>query len=329
MTSTPAPRRSEPGRRSDPAASARRKSSPPNRRKREPRHLVRRAVRASGGLVRTVVKVAVVLAVGTAAVLGVRVAHARLLSSEHFALRRIEVVGLGRLQKDEVLAKGGIREGMNVLVLDPALAAEAIEEIPWIRRAKVARRLPDRVRVEVEERIPVAILSTGHLYLVDERGEVFKRLAPGDPSDLCTVSGIPRERFQKSKQRATEELLEGLGLARAYEEAGLSLSEPISEVHLDSDGGWSIFLEKDGGRVRVGEMPFRQKLRRLRLVLGELRQMRARAEYILLDNRVRPDRATVRLRPRPAPPAPPVEPAGSGPAKRSRRADVAGVQAAL
>jgi cell division protein FtsQ len=266
-----------------------------------------------------VVKVVVVLALGGACVLAARIAYARVLSSDHFALRRIEVAGRARIPESKILDAAGIVRGMNVFRLDTHRAEEAIERDPWIRRAKVVRRLPDRVKVEVEERIPVAILSASHLYLVDERGDVFKRLAPGDPTDLFTVSGIPRERFRQAKKRAMEELLEGLALAGAYEESGLSRSEPLSEVHLDDDGGWSLFLEKDGCRVRIGELPFRQKLRRLRLVLSELRSMHARAEYVLLDNRVRPDRATVRIRPRPPRAAPQPAPRDPRESLRPRR----------
>lgn len=312
---------SVPPRRSDPTGGLRRKSSPLNRRKREPRHLLRQAIRSSGGLLRALLRIGVVCAVLAGAVLGVKVAHAKLVRSERFEMRRIEVLGLRRLKQGDVLHAAGIRRGQNVFSLDTDRARDGLLRIPWIRTAKVERRLPDRVRIEIEERVAVAILSAGHPYLVDERGEVFKRLGDGDPEGLPTVGGISRDRFRSHRARATEELLEGLSLARAYEEAGLAATVRIAEVRRDPDGGWTLALEDGGPLVRMGKPPFRQRLRRLRIVSQELRAKRETAEYILLDNRVRPDRATVKLRPRPPrPPSAAIQDPPGRPVRPSKRA---------
>ena len=52
----------------------------------------------------------------------------------------------------------------------------------------------------------------------------------------------------------------------------------------------------DATHVRLGQRPFRQKLRRLRRVLDRLQKRHDRAAYVYLDNRRRPDRVTVKLR---------------------------------
>ena len=47
-------------------------------------------------------------------------------------------------------------------------AASSLESIPWVQEATVERALPDRIRVELTERAPVAFLRTGNeLQLVD------------------------------------------------------------------------------------------------------------------------------------------------------------------
>jgi len=53
---------------------------------------------------------------------------------------------------------------------------KAIESIPWVQEATVERTLPDRVRVELVERTPVAFLRTGNeLQLVDASGVLLER----------------------------------------------------------------------------------------------------------------------------------------------------------
>jgi cell division protein FtsQ len=51
-----------------------------------------------------------------------------------------------------------------------------IESIPWVQEAAVQRTLPDRIRVELLERTPVAFLRTGNeLQLVDGSGVLLER----------------------------------------------------------------------------------------------------------------------------------------------------------
>jgi cell division protein FtsQ len=53
---------------------------------------------------------------------------------------------------------------------------QQIEAIPWVQDAAVERTLPDRIRVEVTERAPVAFLRTGNeLQLVDASGALLER----------------------------------------------------------------------------------------------------------------------------------------------------------
>ena len=81
-----------------------------------------------------------------------------------------------------------------------------------------------------------------------------------------------------------------------YRGAGLWRREPISELHIEPDDGISLYVGSDNTLVRLGQGPYRQKLRRLRRVLERLKARDLRPQYVYLDNVRRPDRVTVRLR---------------------------------
>jgi hypothetical protein len=91
-------------------------------------------------------------------------------------------------------------------------------------------------------------------------------------------------------------LLGAVALLHEYQDAGLLRRESISEVHIETDGGLSLYLGIDATYVRLGKAPFRQKLERLREVMARLAQDKARAAYVYLDNQHRLDRVTARLR---------------------------------
>jgi cell division protein FtsQ len=66
--------------------------------------------------------------------------------------------------------------GKSVLRVPLDARRKQIEAIPWVAAATVERTLPDRIRVELVERTPVAFLRTGsELQLVDASGVVLER----------------------------------------------------------------------------------------------------------------------------------------------------------
>jgi cell division protein FtsQ len=66
--------------------------------------------------------------------------------------------------------------GKSILRVPLDVRRRQIESIPWVEAATVERTLPDRIRVELVERTPVAFLRTGsELQLVDVSGVVLER----------------------------------------------------------------------------------------------------------------------------------------------------------
>ena len=66
--------------------------------------------------------------------------------------------------------------GKSILRVPLEARRRQLEAIPWVQEATVERTLPDRIRVEVTERTPVAFLRTGNeLQLVDASGVLLER----------------------------------------------------------------------------------------------------------------------------------------------------------
>ena len=222
--------------------------------------------------------------------------HHYVRNSQHFEIRDISLTGAERVTRDDILRAGGIAAGANIFEVDPDQAATRIQALPWIKAATVRRRLPGEVAIEIQERSAAAIVELSGLYLVDAEGTIFKKLGERDPEDLPIITGLTRQAVVDHPKGAREALQEALGLLAEYRDVGLSARVPASEVHRDGSVGWSIILAADGTRIRLGLGPYRAKLGKLGRLLQELDRRKLRAQYIYLDNRVRQDRATVKLR---------------------------------
>ncbi|BDG02697.1 cell division protein FtsQ/DivIB [Anaeromyxobacter oryzae] len=209
-------------------------------------------------------------------------------------VKELRFSGLHRATAAELAELSPVRRGDHLLFLDTAAVEAALRRHPWVARAEVQRRWPPALDVAVVEREPAALVDLGGLYLVDGRGEVFKRAVPGDGLDLPLVTGIDREDWVDRRAEYEPLLAAALALLGRWSELGLAARVAISELHVDPDYGTTIFTA-DGTEVRLGQGDIEEKLARLSRVLSALDAEGQRAEVLHLDNRRRPDWVAVRL----------------------------------
>lgn len=93
-----------------------------------------------------------------------------------FGLRVEEVLvdGRSRTPADDLLTALDVSRGDPILAIDLEAARLALEDLPWVSQAQIARRLPDTLLVEVGERRPMAIWQLDQrLHLIDAEGTVL------------------------------------------------------------------------------------------------------------------------------------------------------------
>jgi cell division protein FtsQ len=106
-----------------------------------------------------------------------------------------------------------------------------LEQIPWVESASVQRILPNRIRVELTERTPVAFARNGReLALIDSHGVILDR-PQGEDLHFPILSGVsedlPREQREKRMQ-VYEEFIKAVELVRA------GSSDRVSEIDLSN-----------------------------------------------------------------------------------------------
>ena len=211
-------------------------------------------------------------------------------------IREIRFEGLSRASAEELLQISPVQRGDHILLVDTDLLAAALRRHPWVAAAEVRRELPRTLAVAILERRPAALVELGGLYLVDDRGEVFKRALPGDGLDLPVITGISREAWVERRADVEPLLAAALALLARWSERGLDRRAPVSEIHIDADFGTTLWAGDEGLEIRLGQGDLPDKLDRLERVLSALAADGRRAEVLHLDNRRRPDWVAVRLK---------------------------------
>jgi cell division protein FtsQ len=144
---------------------------------------------------------------------------------------QIEILGAHVVARESIVSRFEADRGRSVLRIPLEQRRLALEELPWIEQASVQRVLPNRLRVEITERTPVAFLRSGaELTLIDSHGVILDR-PDGQEFQFPVVTGVPESvpRAERERRMQTyQEFLKGIDLVKS------GSSDRVSEVDLSN-----------------------------------------------------------------------------------------------
>lgn len=141
------------------------------------------------GRARRVARLCAVAAVMLAVGASIPEAYSGLQGSDLFKLKEITVVGSHLLTPEEIVIRSGLTQGTNLFDANLKTATDSIVAHPLVRSALLLRRPPDSLVISVEERIPIALVSTDQGLLGFDRNATSFEL-PNVPFDLPIVTGL-------------------------------------------------------------------------------------------------------------------------------------------
>ena len=155
-----------------------------------------------------------------------------LLASPELALlhpEQVEITGTRYVQRANVLGIFAADRSHSVLRIPLDQRRRQLELIPWVERATVRRALPNKIKVEITERTPIAFLRQGsELSLVDLRGVILERPLKGN-FHFPVVTGLSADEPLVEREQRMEVFA---GFIKQVESARTGASEQVSEVDL-------------------------------------------------------------------------------------------------
>ena len=213
-------------------------------------------------------------------------------SSPHFQVSKVTVSPTQQVSEKKLIELSRLEERPNIFSLDLKEVARRIEAHPWVEKAKVSRRLPSSIHMDVVEQEPGAVVLLERLYLVNTAGKVFKRATKEEAMEHTLITGVSREEYKGDPKRAERRFRRALKILMKYRR---KRRPPVGEIHLSQNRGVVLYTREKGVEIRLGKGSVDAKLLRLDSVLTSLGRRSGRVRVIRLDNRVRPQRITVRL----------------------------------
>ncbi|ALH81177.1 cell division protein FtsQ/DivIB [Sphingopyxis macrogoltabida] len=172
-----------------------------------------------------------------------------------FQVKKVEVVGADRIDRLKVYDIALAQRDRSMAAVDIAEVRHDLMRYGWIKDARVSRRLPDTLVVDIVERTPAAIWQhNNRLSLIDEKGVVL------EPVSVATMPDLPLVIGPKANQRSQD-------LDRLLAEAS-SLKELLAGATWVGNRRWDL-------RFRSGET--------LSLPEGETEAKAALAKFAHMD----------------------------------------------
>jgi cell division protein FtsQ len=165
--------------------------------------------------------------------MGLVVGYRFAASAALFQVQVIDVIGASRTSADEI--QGLTRRAVartGVWRADLSAISAELSRLPGVRRAVVTRVLPDRIRVRITERSPIAVIrtSSGHFVWIDDEGVMLGEMKPDDRMPEFFIRGWNEESGDDARAENVERVKKYQELVREWDAAGLS--PRVSEVTL-------------------------------------------------------------------------------------------------
>lgn len=192
------------------------------------------------------------------------------------SVREVKVVGGDHVEAADVATAAGLDEADNLLLVSPPQIARKVEELPWVREAKVDRKLPGTVRVRITERRPAIVLSiAGEQWTLDRRGNV---LTEGSAvKGLAVLTGVAPQGVVPGARISAPEVR---GALAAWRSLSPRIRRQVAAVVAPTAERITLSFT-DGTQVRFGAArALRAKNKVLAALLAQMRSDGVSAAYI-------------------------------------------------
>jgi cell division septal protein FtsQ len=185
--------------------------------------------------------------------------RAFVMDSEYFSVREVQVRGGDKLSGNEVVGITGLQQGMSIWKVDLAAIEKKVARHPWVRRVLVRREFPGRIIIDVEERVPRAIVAMRKLYYVDSDGVLFKEVGPGENVKYPLLTGLRAEELTTANPAMRTRIQDAIRLGELMAQR----SHSLSEIHFDAPDRLVVYTTDFPIALKMGWGDWEDKIMRM------------------------------------------------------------------
>jgi cell division protein FtsQ len=182
----------------------------------------------------------------------------------------IEVTGMQNVTKAQIMEVMGADIGRNIFFVPLDQQKLQLEQIPWVESASVMRFVPNRLKVEIHERTPVAFARVGPRISLIVAGGTLMELPHNHKYSFPVILGMnPGEPLstRAPRMKSYDELVQDL------DSGGAHYSQDLSEVDLSDLENLKVRVNDPAGDVQV-ELGSSDYLKRYKTYVSHVQEWR-------------------------------------------------------
>jgi hypothetical protein len=197
-------------------------------------------------------------------------AYQSVVRADFFTVAGVDISGVKHLDRTELQQFADPFKGKNIFRLDVDSVMRRARMNPWIREARIYRKLPNRVAIAIEERTPAMIVESGKKrWIADDEGWIIESAGTGTVVQQYPTVVVGDVATRLGQQIATEGMLEARELLAAISARGGWRPEDINVRAFSPE---SLSVTYQGCDFKFGSDRYADKLVRLSDVLKDLRE---------------------------------------------------------
>src|SRR5580704_10213113 len=182
----------------------------------------------------------------------------------------IEIIGTENVTKAQIMEVMGADIERNIFFVPLGQQKAQLEQIPWVESASVMRFVPNRLKVEIHERTPIAFARLGPRIELIDAGGTLMELPHNHKYSFPVILGMnPGEPLstRAPRMKAYNDLVQQL------DSDGAHYSQDLSEVDLSDLDDLKVRVNDSAGDVLV-ELGSSDYLKRYKTYVGHVQEWR-------------------------------------------------------
>jgi cell division protein FtsQ len=182
----------------------------------------------------------------------------------------IQVTGIENVTKKQIMEVMGEDIQRNIFSVPLKEQKAKLEQIPWVESASVMRFVPNRLKIEIHERTPVAFARVGpRIFLIDAGGTLMELPQKHKYSFPVILGMYPGEPLSTRvpRMRAFNDLMQQL------DSGGAHYSSDLSEVDLSDLENLKVRVNDSQGDVLI-ELGSGDYLKRFHIYVSHVQEWR-------------------------------------------------------
>ena len=177
------------------------------------------------------------------------------LTSPIFNIKEIKVFNNSQVPTDTIISLSGLKTEENIFKFYSGNIINKIRENPYIENAKIHRKLPSSVDINIEERIAqYSVDYMGNYAYINTQGYILE--ISEDSKGYPIIQGIttaeeevtPGNRLNNEDLRKLEDVIKIMSSAKENE-----LEGKITSIDISNENEYIIYLEGEKKKVHLGD----------------------------------------------------------------------------